>query len=151
EAVELLHSFEYEESEKVFAKIIDEAPQCAMAYWGVAMCNFHSLWEPPSELNLKKGSKAIEIANSIPGISARESGFIRATAAYYKDWNKTDPHTRALQFEKAMEELYTQYPDDKEASIFYALSLVASANATDKSYANQKKAGAILDSLYTKE
>jgi len=122
-----------------------------MAYWGVAMCNFHPLWEPPSELNLKKGSKAIEIAKSIPGISARESGFIGAIAAYYKDWNKTDPNARAFQFEKAMEELHTQYPDDKEAAIFYALSLVASANPTDKSYANQKKAGAILDSIYTKE
>src|SRR5579862_4245490 len=32
-AVELLHSFEYDESEKVFAKIIDESPECTMAYW----------------------------------------------------------------------------------------------------------------------
>ena len=48
-AVELLHSFEYDESEKVFAKIIDETPTCAMAYWGVAMCNFHPLWNPPTE------------------------------------------------------------------------------------------------------
>jgi len=151
EAVELLHSFEYEESEKVFAKIIDETPQCAMAYWGVAMCNFHPLWEAPTELNLRKGSKAIEIANSISKISPRESGFIGAAAAYYKDWNKTDPHTRSLHFEKAMEELHAQYPDDKEAAVFYALSLVASADATDKSYRNQKKAGAILDSLYKKE
>src|SRR5437016_5357420 len=45
-AIELLHSFEYDESEKVFAKIIDEDPACAMAYWGVAMCNFHPLWTP---------------------------------------------------------------------------------------------------------
>src|SRR3954470_18380681 len=64
-AVELLHSFEYDEAEKVFAKIIGESPDCAMAYWGVAMCNFHPLWEPPIEANLKKGAKAIEIANSI--------------------------------------------------------------------------------------
>src|SRR3974390_187744 len=46
-AMELLHSFEYDESEKVFAKIIDESPSCAMAYWGVAMCNFSPLWTPP--------------------------------------------------------------------------------------------------------
>jgi hypothetical protein len=32
-----LHSFEYDDAEKVFAKIIDENPECAMAYWGVAM------------------------------------------------------------------------------------------------------------------
>src|SRR5882762_4184451 len=40
-AVALLHSFEYDEAEKVFAKIIDAEPGCAMAYWGVAMCNYH--------------------------------------------------------------------------------------------------------------
>src|ERR1700741_5494291 len=32
----LLHSFEYDESEKVFAKIIDRDPEVAMAYWGVS-------------------------------------------------------------------------------------------------------------------
>jgi hypothetical protein len=64
-AIELLHSFEYDESEKVFAKVIDETPGCAMAYWGVAMCNFHPLWTPPTEAELQKGSKAIEIANTI--------------------------------------------------------------------------------------
>src|SRR5688500_17861568 len=45
-ALKLLHSFEYDESEKVFARIIDRQPDCAMAYWGVAMSNFHPLWTP---------------------------------------------------------------------------------------------------------
>ena len=53
-AIELLHSFEYDQAEKVFAKIIDETPDCAMAYWGVAMCNFHPLWNPPTEAELEK-------------------------------------------------------------------------------------------------
>ena len=46
-AMALLHSFEYDEAEKVFTKIIDQEPGCAMAYWGVAMCNYHPLWAPP--------------------------------------------------------------------------------------------------------
>src|SRR5205809_7230362 len=33
-AIALLHSFEYDQSEKMFAKIIDQSPDCAMAYWG---------------------------------------------------------------------------------------------------------------------
>src|SRR5438309_7409423 len=64
-AVALLHSFEYEESEKVFALVIDKKPDCAMAYWGVAMSNFHPLWTPPAEDELKKGGKAIEVARSL--------------------------------------------------------------------------------------
>jgi len=33
-ALSLLHSFEYDEAEKIFATIIAEDPACAMAYWG---------------------------------------------------------------------------------------------------------------------
>lgn len=147
-AVELLHSFEYDEAEKAFAKIIDESPECIMAYWGVAMCNFHPLWEPPSEADLKKGSKAIAIANSIKQRSRSEAAYIDAVASYYKDWNGTDPHTRCVHFEKAMEHLHNQYPKDKEAAIFYALALDASADPMDKAYIHQRKAGRILDSMY---
>ncbi len=124
-AVELLHSFEYDEAEKVFAKIIDESPGCAMAYWGVAMCNFHPLWEPPSKADLEKGSRAIAIARTLPPRTKREADYIAAIAFYYTDWEKTDPHRRAVRFEQAMEELRAGYPQDKEAAIFYALALDA--------------------------
>src|ERR1022692_1130800 len=62
-AIALLHSFEYDEAEKVFAKIVDEEPACAMAYWGVAMCNYHQVWpSPPAQAELEKGNKAISVA-----------------------------------------------------------------------------------------
>lgn len=150
-AIELLHSFEYDEAEKAFAKVIDETPNCAMAYWGVAMCNFHPLWTAPTEAELEKGTKAIAIAKSITTKSAREAGYINAIGLFYKDWNTTDHHTRCVYFEKAMDTLHNNYPDDKEAAIFYALALDAAADPTDKTFANQKKAGAILNALYAKE
>lgn len=150
-AIELLHSFEYDESEKVFANVIDENPECAMAYWGVAMCNFHALWTPPTEDELIKGARAIEIAKSISKKSARETAYINALGLFYKNWNKTDHHSRCVNFENAMEKLHASYPGDKEAAIFYALSLDAAASPTDKTYANQKKAGAILEALYKVE
>ena len=147
-ALKLLHSFEYDEAEKVFASIIDKNPECAMAYWGVAMSNFHPLWAPPTEAELKKGAKAIEIANSIKQKSKRESAYIAAIASYYANYQKTDHRTRCLNFEKAMEQLHADYPDDKEASVFYALALNAAADPTDKTFAKQKKAGDILLALY---
>src|SRR5213083_1647044 len=64
-AINLLHSFEYDEAEKAFAVVIDKEPGCAMAYWGVAMCNFHALWTPPSEAELKKGIKALQVAQTL--------------------------------------------------------------------------------------
>jgi hypothetical protein len=150
-AIELLHSFEYDEAEKVFAKIIEAEPACAMAYWGVAMCNYHPLWTAPSEAELRKGSKAIEIAQSITNISKREAGYIDAIASFYKDWDKINNTTRCILFEKGMEKLYKQYPNDKEAAIFYTLSLDAAADPADKFFKNQKLAGSILNALYAKD
>ena len=149
--IALLHSFEYDEAEKVFAKIIDEQPECAMAYWGVAMCNNHPLWAPPTETELKKGADAIAIAQSIKKISAREAGYIEAMASFYRDRATLDHHSRCVRYEKAMETMYKEYPGDKEIAIFYALALDASADPADKSYVNQKKAGAILTTLYPGE
>lgn len=144
----LLHSFEYDEAEKVFAGIIDEAPDCAMAWWGVAMSNFHPLWMAPEEPELKKGLKALEIAKSIKQKTERESAYIDALSAFYKEWDKVDHRTRCSRYEKAMEGIYKKYPDDMEAAIFYALALDASADPADQSLANQKKAGEILSSIY---
>jgi hypothetical protein len=150
-AMALLHSFEYDEAEKVFTKIIDKEPGCAMAYWGVAMCNYHPLWAPPGPVELAKGAKVIELAESLHRIPERESGYIHAIAEYYKDWDKADQHTRCIRYEKAMEKLYTQYPDDREAAIFYALALDAAADPADKTFTYQKKAGTILNAIYPNE
>ncbi|HMG68360.1 MAG TPA: hypothetical protein VK588_11770, partial [Chitinophagaceae bacterium] len=150
-AVELLHSFEYDEAEKVFARIIDKEPGCAMAYWGVAMCNFHALWTPSAEPELKKGAQAIRIARTLGSLPERESDYIEAIALYYTDWDKFDHHTRCLKFEEAMEKIYKKFPQDKEAAIFYSLALDASADPADKSFAKQKKAGIILNGIYPGE
>jgi len=150
-AVELLHSFEYDEAEKQFAKILQTSPGCVMAYWGVAMCNFHPLWEPPTEPDLVKGAKAIAIAQTIKKKTRKEEGYLNAVAAYYNDWENTHPRARSQAFEKAMEALHGEFPDDNEIAIFYALSLDASADPADRSYKNQLKAGNILNALYKKE
>lgn len=148
--VKLLHSFEYDEAEKVFAGIIDQEPVAAMAYWGIAMSNFHPLWTPPTEAELKKGEKACELAQSLSSKTKREGLYIDAITSFYKDWDKADHKTRCLNFERAMERVYREYPSDIEAAVFYALSLDAAADPSDKTFEKQKKAGSILNSLYSK-
>ncbi len=149
--IALLHSFEYDEAEKMFAKVIDQCPDCAMAYWGVAMSNFHPLWMPPSPGELKKGLSAINIARSIKDKSKRESDYIEAIAKFYEHSDKLDHVSRVLNFEKAMEQVYQSYPDDKEAAVFYTLALNAAADRRDKSHTKQRKAFAILNKLFQEE
>ncbi len=145
--ISLLHSFEYEEAEKAFVKTIDLDPSCAMAYWGVAMSNFHSLWLQSGNKYLEKGERILEIAQTLPK-SERDQDYLDAIHVFYKDWESIEHGKRKLLFENKMKELYEKYPDDKEAAIFYALALNATANPSDKEYVNQKKAGEILESIF---
>jgi hypothetical protein len=151
QAVAMLHSFEYDEAEKAFARVIAADPSCTMAYWGVAMSNFHPLWTPPLEAELKKGAKAIEIARSIESKTKRESEYLEAIAQFYDNRDKLDHKTRCKKYEQAMHKIYTAYPDDAEAAIFYALALNTTAEPTDKSYTNQLKAGEILKQVEAKQ
>jgi hypothetical protein len=150
-AAAMLHSFWYPEAAKTFAAIGEIDPACAMAQWGVAMSVWYPLWYPPSEASLKTGAAAVEKARSIGAKTERERDYIEAIGAFYKDWDKSDHRTRAVAYEKAMEQIYLHYPDDKEAGLFYALALNATAPPTDKTYANQRKAAAILETLRAEE
>jgi len=149
-ALSLLHSFEYDEAEKAFVKVIDADPECAMAYWGVAMTIYHQLWAPPVQKDLEKGAKLLEIAQNQPK-SKRANQYLNAISVYFKDWETKDHHSRELLYQKKMEQLYLNSKEDTEAAIFYALSLTSSADPKDKTYINQKKAGKILEALFKEQ
>jgi tetratricopeptide (TPR) repeat protein len=146
-AVALLHSFWYDEAGKAFTALTESEPGCAMGYWGVAMSLYHPLWAPPSPTELEKGRAAVQKALLAKTQSDHEKDYIAAIAAFYKDSDKLDHRTRALAYEKAMEQVYLRYPKDSEAAVFYALSLNGTALPTDKTYANQKKAAEILNKV----
>ena len=150
-AVAMLHSFWYEKASEEFAAIGGKDPACGMAYWGMAMTYYHPLWEVPGPAALKQGWAAVEKAKSAGAKTQRERDYIAAIEVFYKDSDKLDHRTRALAYEKAMEQLQARYADDREAAIFYALALLATAPPTDKTYATQEKAGAILEKIFVEE
>src|SRR5499426_2957938 len=126
-------------------------PGCAMGYWGIAMSNYHPIWAPPDPAELKRGLAAVEKAKSTDAKSDRERDYITAIEVFYKDADKLAHRARAVAYEKAMEQVYRRYPQDREAAIFYALSLLGTALPTDKSYANQKQAAEILNRVLPAE
>jgi tetratricopeptide (TPR) repeat protein len=147
-AVAWLHSFEYGESERAFNEIAITDPKCAMAHWGAAMSLYHQLWAPPSPGELEKAAQSLRKARQIGARTKRERDYIDAIARFFDDWERVDYPTRAARYEQAMEKVYTRYPSDREAGVFYALALNATALATapmDKTYSKQKKAAAILN------
>src|SRR5690349_2932825 len=84
-AVALLHSFWYEEAEKAFRHVASIDPQCGMAWWGVAMSNFHEVWPSPyTPAELARGAEAAEKAKSLGAKTPREQGYIDAIATFYR-------------------------------------------------------------------
>ena len=150
-AVALLHSFWYDEAEKAFNDVTQTDPKCTMGHWGVAMSLYHPLWAPPLAVELQRAAAAMEKANAAAAPTQREKDYLAAIATYYRDADKVDHRTRALAYEKAMEQLSVRYPQDQEAGIFYALALLGTAPPTDKTYANQKKAADILNKVLAAE
>ena len=145
-----LHSFEFGAAIEGFTATAKTDPGCAMAYWGLAIARwtnpFAATIRQPAQL--QAGLDAVREAERIGAKTERERAYVAAVAKLYVDGATSDQRTRVLAYERAMADLAAKYPDDREASIFWALSLAISALPTDKTYANQLKAGAILEKLY---
>jgi len=150
-AVALLHSFGYEEARKSFAKVGEQDPSCGMAAWGIAMTYYHPIWAPPTAAELGAGAAAADRASAVGAGTDREKRYLTAIGAFYRDFGRVDHRTRALAYKEAMEDLARRYPDDHEASAFYALALLGAAAPGDAAFAAQKQAADILNGLLMKE
>jgi len=151
-AVAWLHSFEYEEAEKAFTKVTETDPRCGMAYWGVAMSNYHPLWAPPTPDELSRGSSAIKKAKEVGARTQREQSYIAAAEVFYQDAEQVDHRTRTFAYHEAMKRIYQNSTLDREASVFYALTLIATGMMShDKNYAREKEAARILNRVLARE
>jgi hypothetical protein len=99
------------------------------------------------EGQLQRGLEAIQRARATAAKTERERDYIAAAARLFEDFRTVDQRTRLLAYRDAMATVAARYPDDGEASVFYALALGISADPNDKTYANQLEAGAILEKL----
>jgi tetratricopeptide (TPR) repeat protein len=167
--VALLHSFFYPEARRVFTEVARQDPECAMAYWGIAMTYYHPLWTPPDSSELAAGMAAVEKALAAKEQGEREGEFVHAIAAYYRGLDSplavaeaapapschgggvVDNRGRAACFRREMEKIATNHPDDVDAAAFYALSLVATAPVGDPELKNQKQSAALLEKWYARQ
>jgi tetratricopeptide (TPR) repeat protein len=147
-AVGMLHSFFYPETVKAFNGVLELDPGCAMAYWGLARS------QPPNPLvvsfppgTFERGLEAISKGKALGPKTERERDWLDAAETYFSESNTVPYDARIKRYEKAMERLAQRYPDDTEASVFYALALLESADMHDKTYGNQFKAATILERL----
>ena len=116
-----LHGFWYFEAERSFRQAAALDPDCAIAYWGMAMAN---------QNNEKRAKGFIaEAVKRKDKASKREAMYVDALAAYVKA-GRAKRKDRNLAYTKALEKLLYEYPDDLEAKAFLCLQFYNNKNAS---------------------
>ncbi|HET6880974.1 MAG TPA: redoxin domain-containing protein [Pirellulales bacterium] len=113
-----LHGFWYFEAERSFRQAAALDPDCAMAYWGMAMANRE---------NNKRGRGFIaEAVKRKSGATPRETAWIDALNQYLAagpDNKPRDEKDRRRQYVRALEGIVHDYPDEIEAKAMLALMI----------------------------
>ena len=145
----LLHSFEYVDARAAFQEAERLEPNFAMAYWGEALTQTHPLWEQQdvtaarAALNRLGPSPEARFAKAP---TEREKDYMRAVEALYGDGDKL---SRDLAYAEAMSRVHQRYPEDLEATSFYALALLGTCEGK-RDFATYMKAAAILEEVFAK-
>lgn len=143
----LLHNFEYPQAAEAFraAQTID--PRFAMAYWGEAMTYTHPIW-----FQQDRDAARAALQRLAPTAAARrelakterERAYMDAIEILYGEGEK---RARDLRYADAMAALHARFPDDVDATAFYALALLGTAHE-GRDFAIYMRAAALLEEVF---
>jgi len=142
-----LHNFEYDDAAAHFRKAQELDPGFAMAYWGEAMTKNHGVWH---EQNLNAAREVLQKLAATPearqakAATPREKQYLSTIEVLYGEGSKED---RDQKYAAAMADLHKNYPDDVEATAFYALALLSSAE-NGRDFAIYMRAAALLEEVF---
>jgi tetratricopeptide (TPR) repeat protein len=125
QGIMLTYGFNHAEASRSFREAARLDPNCAMAYWGMALVlgpNINLAMPPENE---PKAYEMIRKAIALKkNASEREQAYIDALATRYSKEAKPDRNARDRAFAEAMRQLGQRYPDDLDAATLYAESLM---------------------------
>jgi tetratricopeptide (TPR) repeat protein len=145
------HSFWYRPAKEIFEEALKADPECAIAYWGIALTLLSNPHFPAPKENLAEGLIALQNAKALNAKSRREGDYVDALLAFYSGDDKVSFLQRVQAYLKATEALAANYRDDDEAQIAYAITLNVAASPSDKTYANQLAGAAILEPIFKRQ
>src|SRR6202040_2476789 len=97
----MVHSFFYPDSVQAFTEAAAADPQCAIAYWGIAISHRpNPMILPLTSTILKNGLEAVEKGKAIGAKTERERDWLAAIEFYYKDDNKMRKNQRGVPHQK---------------------------------------------------
>jgi len=120
----LIYGFNHEEALRSFQRTAELDPQCAMAWWGVALAVGPNYNDPEPDLTREKTAwEAIQKARSLAsGATEPERAYIQALAKRYSNDAKPDLKQLGLDYKNAMGDVAKRFPEDLDAATLYAES-----------------------------
>jgi hypothetical protein len=146
-AVALLHSFWHSEAQREFEKVAATDPNCAMAYWGVAMSHFHLGLSWPAAADIELGREALTKAEAASEKDAREAAYIAALRELYTDFKTDDSWKYFKSYADKLSQIAATYPKDLEARVFVGLALILAQQPGDVNLTELKQAVDLLQPL----
>jgi len=148
-AVAMLHSFWFPEARRTFESVLQADPGCGIANWGIAMTHFGNPMGGGSNAEGQAaGWDAAQKGVSAGGRTDHDRAYIDAAVSMFQDHATLNNRARMVKYEASMKGIVDRFPDDTEATIFYAIFRVATASPTDLTFAQQKDAAQVLTRLY---
>jgi len=144
EAVLLLHSMEFQQSEDDFRQVERTDPRCVIAAWGLALAETERSGANSPEKVLKSGWDELQPWLDRPFGSERERMYLDAIRAMYEGYQNTPGEIRWDRYLAAMLTIRKKYPADVNASLFYSIGLVWTAGSGREGLAQRRKALDIL-------
>jgi hypothetical protein len=146
-AVALLHSFWHSEAQRVFERVAAADPNCAMAYWGVAMSHFHLGLSWPEAADMELGREALTKAEGAGEKDAREIAYIAALRELYTVFKTDDSWKYFKGYADNLSTIAATYPNDLEAKVFEGLALILAQQPGDPNLTELKEAVSLLQPL----
>lgn len=142
-----LHNFEYDDAAEHFRKVQKLAPDFALAYWGEAMTKNHPLWHEEdvaaARETLKRLAPTAE-ARLAKAPNERERLYLSSVEVLFGDGTKEE---RDRRHESVLAELHRKFPGDVDASAFYALAILGTAER-GRDFATYMRAAAVLEEVF---
>ena len=121
QAMMLVYGFNHAEATRSFREAARLDPNCAMAYWGMALVlgpNINMAMAPEAE------PKAYELIQKAiahkKNATEKEQAYIDTLAIRYTDADSPDRNALDRAYAEAMSELHKRYPQDLDAATLYA-------------------------------
>jgi tetratricopeptide (TPR) repeat protein len=125
QGLRLMYGFNHDEARRAFRAAAHLDPECAMAWWGIAL-SLGSNYNMPMDEAMGKAAyaaeqKALELA---PGTTPKEQAFIEALKPRYADPPPEERKALDEAYAVAMGKLAEKYPDDVDAAVLYAEAMM---------------------------